>query len=130
MVVLVETLDGYAARDQGAWQTLSAAAAVVVPLKCRLNSAACPLYECLWNPLTQVAVCGVLSVAAIVPVLLAGAYWHYRGTGTTAILIYLGAGWRARVRVGPGRRGMAKWKQGRRPVKLFDRLMYTSAHGI
>ena len=32
--------------------------------------------------LTYVAVCGVVLVADIVPVVLAGAYRHYRGTTT------------------------------------------------
>ena len=35
--------------------------------------------------LTSAAVCGVVPVAAIVPILLPGAYRHYRGITTTVV---------------------------------------------
>ena len=39
--------------------------------------------------LTSVAVCGEVPVAAIVPVVLAGAYRHYEYRGTTAVFVAL-----------------------------------------
>ena len=46
----------------------------------------------MWNRLAlgaegirQCGVCGVVPMAPLVPVLLAGAYLHYRGIGTAAV---------------------------------------------
>ena len=64
-------------------KVLSSSDPLIVPVE--YFSAGIIAWPCTQVGLTSMAVCGVLPVVAIVPVLLAGAYLRYMGTNTVPL---------------------------------------------